>query len=62
MIQKLGAAGIVGLLALLGGIVLIASESLVIAGGLALVLAGLGLMVRSLIQSVLGSMGMGGMF
>jgi len=62
MLKKLGAAGIVGLLALLGGIVLIASESLVIAGGLALILAGLGLMVRSLIQSVLGSMGMGGMF
>ena len=62
MLKKLGAVGIVGLLALLGGIVLIASESLVIAGGLALVLAGLGLMVRSLIQSVLGSMGMGGMF
>ncbi|MCL9812082.1 DUF7470 family protein [Natranaeroarchaeum aerophilus] len=62
MLKKLGAVGIVGLLALLGGIVLIAYESLVIAGGLALVLAGLGLMVRSLIQSVLGSMGMGGMF
>lgn len=62
MLKKLGAAGIVGLLALLGGIALIAYESLIIAGGLALILAGLGLMVRSLIQSVLGSMGMGGMF
>ncbi|MFC7212240.1 hypothetical protein ACFQL3_17350 [Natronoarchaeum sp. GCM10025321] len=61
MIKRLGAAGIVGLLALLGGIVLIATQNLLIAGGLALIVAGLGLVVRSLIQSVMGSMGMGGM-
>ncbi|GAA0669683.1 hypothetical protein ACFQDG_17000 [Natronoarchaeum mannanilyticum] len=62
MLKRLGATGIVGLLAILGGIALIAYESLVIAGGIALVLAGIGLVVRALVSSLINSMGMGGMF
>ncbi|SNZ15722.1 hypothetical protein SAMN06269185_2577 [Natronoarchaeum philippinense] len=62
MLKRLGATGIVGLLAILGGIALIASESLVVAGGIALVLAGIGLIVRALVTSLINSMGMGGMF
>jgi len=62
MLKRLGATGIVGLLAILGGIALIAYDSLVIAGGIALVLAGIGLVVRALVSSLINSMGMGGMF
>ncbi|HMB50035.1 DUF7470 family protein [Natronoarchaeum rubrum] len=62
MLKRLGATGIVGLLAILGGIALIAYHSLVAAGGIALVLAGIGLVVRALVSSLINSMGMGGMF
>lgn len=62
MLKRLGATGIVGLLAILGGIALIAYDSLVIAGGIALVLAGIGLVVRALVSNLINSMGMGGMF
>jgi len=62
MLKRLGATGIVGLLAIIGGIALIAYDSLVIAGGIALVLAGIGLVVRALVSSLINSMGMGGMF
>ncbi|AFZ72953.1 DUF7470 family protein [Natronobacterium gregoryi] len=58
MLDKLGPLGIVGILALLAGIGLVAYENLVIAGGIALVLAGLGLVVKSLVSSVLQSFGM----
>jgi hypothetical protein len=60
MLDKLGLAGVFGLLVLAGGIVVIALESLVIAGGIALVLAGLGLVVFGMIKNLLRSMGMGG--
>ena len=62
MIDRLGVTGIVGFLVLLGGIGLIAWASPTVAAGMALVLAGLGLVVRSLIQNLVQSMGMGGMF
>lgn len=58
MLDKIGPLGIVGILLLFGGIGLVASENLVIAGGIALVLAGLGLVVKSLVSSVLQSFGM----
>ncbi len=58
MLNALGPLGIVGLVLLLGGIGLIALESLVIAAGLALAIAGLGLIVKSLVTSVLQRFGM----
>jgi hypothetical protein len=61
MLDKLGIPGVVGVLFLLGGIGLVASESLVLAGGLALVVAGLGLVVFGLVKNLLASFGMGGM-
>lgn len=61
MLGKLGLKGIVGLLALLGGIALIATADLRIAAGIALVLFGLGLTVWGLVSGLLESMGMGAM-
>ena len=61
MLGKLGLKGIVGLLALLGGIALIATADLRIAAGIALVLFGLGLAVWGLVSGLLESMGMGAM-
>jgi hypothetical protein len=46
------------MLVLLAGVLLIALENLVIAAGVAFVLAGLGLLVRALIGSVLRQFGM----
>jgi len=62
MIKRLGATGIVGLVAIIGGIALIAYHSPIAAAGIALVLAGFGLVVRALVSSLINSMGMGGMF
>ncbi|GAB3689573.1 hypothetical protein GCM10028857_25070 [Salinarchaeum chitinilyticum] len=61
MLKHLGIGGIVGLLLLVGGIAIIAWQNLLIASGLAIAIAGLGLIVRSLVSSALGAMGMGGM-
>ncbi|WP_254762505.1 DUF7470 family protein [Natrinema marinum] len=58
MLRNLGALGIVGLLLLLAGIALIAYANIVVALGMALVLAGLGLVVRSLISGMLQNFGM----
>lgn len=60
MLDKLGVAGLVGLLLMLGGVVAVASQSLVIAGGIALVVAGLGLVVFGIVKNLLASLGMGG--
>ncbi len=60
MFSKLGLPGVVGVLVMLGGIVVVATESLVIAGGLALILAGLGFLVYGLVTQLAKSMGMGG--
>lgn len=60
MLDKLGFAGVVGLLLMLGGVVAVASQSLVIAGGIALVVAGLGLIVFGIVKNLLASLGMGG--
>jgi len=59
--QMLGLSGFVGLLCILGGIVLIATVNLRIAAGIAIMLAGLGFLVRALVSGVMGMMGMGGM-
>ncbi|APW97226.1 hypothetical protein CHINAEXTREME_05320 [Halobiforma lacisalsi AJ5] len=58
MLDKLGPFGLVGILVLLAGIGLIAYANYVIAAGIALVLVGLGLVVKSLVSSVLQSFGM----
>jgi hypothetical protein len=61
MFDKLGAVGVVGLLLLLGGVAAVASQSLVVAGGIALVVAGLGLIVFGLVRNLLSSLGLGGL-
>ncbi|WP_408956710.1 hypothetical protein [Natrinema sp. 74] len=58
MIRNLGALGIVGVLLLLAGIGLIASQNLLIALGMALIVGGLGLVVKSLISGMLQNFGM----
>jgi len=57
-----GAGGLVGLLFVLGGIALVGTESLRIAAGLLAILVGLALVVRGVVQGLLSSMGMGGLF
>lgn len=61
MIQKLGLAGIAGLVLLLVGVALVAYESLIIAAGLAFVLAGIGLLAKGMVSAVVSQMGFGGM-
>jgi len=61
MLRLLGPLSVVGLLVLLAGIAVIAWQNLVVAAGVALVLAGLGVVVFGLVRKVLASMGMGGM-
>lgn len=61
MLDKLGAAGIVGVLVILGGIGLLAWINPLIAAGIGLVVAGLGLLVYGLVSNLLASFGMGGM-
>ncbi|MWV41406.1 hypothetical protein [Natrialba sp. INN-245] len=58
MLGNLGPLGIVGIVVLLAGIGLVAYVDLVIAAGLALILAGMGLIVKSLITGMLQSFGM----
>jgi hypothetical protein len=61
MMNKLGAAGIGGILVILGGIGLLAWVDPLIAAGIGLVVAGLGLVLYGLVTNVLASFGMGGM-
>lgn len=61
MFDKLGIPGVLGLLFMLGGIAVVALENIVLAGGLALFIAGLGLIVFGLVKNLLSSLGMGGM-
>jgi hypothetical protein len=60
MLDKLGAAGIVGLLLVLGGLGLVAYVEPIIAAGIALVLAGLGLTLKAIVSSFVSAMGLGG--
>ncbi|MFC6905989.1 DUF7470 family protein [Halalkalicoccus tibetensis] len=62
MFDRLDAVGVFGLLLVLAGLALVALENLLIAGGLVLVLLGLGLAVKSLVSGMLSAFGMGGMF
>jgi hypothetical protein len=61
VLDKLGAAGIVGILVILGGIGLIAWVNPLIAAGIGLVVAGVGLILYGVVTNVLASFGMGGM-
>lgn len=61
MLDKLGAAGLVGVLVVFGGIGLLAWINPLIAAGMGLVVAGLGLLVYGLVSNLLASFGMGGM-
>ncbi|MFB6171007.1 MAG: hypothetical protein ABEJ23_00630 [Haloarculaceae archaeon] len=61
MLQKLGVVGIVGLILLLAGLALVAYQSLIVAAGLAFVIAGVGLLAKGLLNAVVSSMGFGGM-
>ena len=61
MLDKLGLAGIVGILCCLGGLAVIAYVAPVVAGGLALVLVGLVLVLRGLLSGMLSAFGMDGM-
>lgn len=60
MFEKLGAVGLFGVVALLGGISLVAWQNLILAAGLALVVGGIGLIVYGLVTSMLGAFGLGG--
>lgn len=62
MFDKFGVSGVVGVLVILGGLSLIAFADPIIAGGLVLVLVGVGLVIRGLISSLMDAMGMGGLF
>lgn len=56
--RQLGPAGIIGTLVLIAGIAVITWRDLVIGGGVALVLAGVGIIVYSMIRSMLSTFGM----
>lgn len=60
MFGRLGPAGIFGLLVVFAGIVVIAWENLVVAGGIALVIAGIGFIVYGIVTNLLSALGMGG--
>lgn len=61
MLDKLGAVGLLGVALMLGGVAVVALENLLIAAGIAFVIAGLGLVVFGLVKNLLSSLGMGGM-
>ena len=58
MFKRLGAIGIVGILALLGGIVLIGLENPIIAAGIGLVVTGLGLVAFGMVRNLMKAFGM----
>ncbi|UTF54186.1 DUF7470 family protein [Natronosalvus rutilus] len=58
MRKSLGPLGILGVILAIAGIALIATQNYLIAGGLALMLIGVALVVKSLVTGVLQSFGM----
>lgn len=58
MLQKLGPIGILGTLFILAGIVAIATQNLVIAVGMALVVSGFGMLAKAGLDAVMGLFGM----
>lgn len=61
MFDKLGAVGLLGVVLMLGGVAVVALESLLVAAGIAFVVAGLGLVVFGLVKNLVSSLGMGGL-
>jgi|AntRauTorcE11898_2_1112593.scaffolds.fasta_scaffold29904_2 hypothetical protein len=61
MFDKLGVLGVLGILLTIGGLGVVASENLILAGGLALVLVGLVVTAVGILKNLLSSLGMGGM-
>ncbi|RXK46442.1 DUF7470 family protein [Halorientalis pallida] len=59
MLDKIGTAGVLGLVLLLGGIGVVAIESLYVAAGFAFAIAGLLLVAYGFVTTVLGAIGMG---
>jgi hypothetical protein len=62
MIRQLGVAGLLGFLLMIGGFAIVAVEQPLVAGGLALIVAGLGILVRTMVQNALEMMGVGQLF
>lgn len=60
MLSRIGLPGVFGLLVVAGGLGLVAWESPLIAGGLALMVFGFGIAVFSLIRRTLAGFGLGG--
>lgn len=60
MLDKLGMAGLLGVLVMLAGIVIVAWQNLFLAAGLAFVVAGLGLIVYGMVSNLLSAFGFGG--
>jgi len=61
MLNKLGIPGVLGVLLMTGGVGVVTWQNPIIGGGLALIIAGLGLVVYGMVTTLLSSMGMGGM-
>jgi|GEM_PF-612569 hypothetical protein len=61
MAKMLGLSGAFGLLCIIGGIALLSWVDPKIAAGVAIILAGLGFLVRAMIKGVMSMMGMGAM-
>ena len=59
--ESLGEAGQKGALALVLGLLVVARENRVAAVGVALVVVGMGMVARGLVESTMEEMGMGGM-
>jgi len=60
MLDKLGMAGILGVLIMLGGIAIVAWQNLFLAAGSAFVVAGIGLIVYGMVTNLLSAFGLGG--
>ncbi|WP_424017389.1 DUF7470 family protein [Halorientalis pallida] len=59
MLDKIGTAGVLGLVLLIGGIGLVAIENPLIAAGICFAIAGLLLVAYGFVTTVLGALGMG---
>jgi hypothetical protein len=60
MFERLGIGGVFGVFLLLAGIGVVASQNLVVAGGIALVIAGLGFVVYGIVRNLVSALGMMG--
>jgi hypothetical protein len=61
MLNNLGIAGVLGVVLLIAGVGLAAWYSIVVGGALALIIAGLGLIVYGMVTNLMKAMGLGQM-